>query len=162
PVADPLVAIAHAGGVQHRQPQARRVLLVLPRLFDDLGRRARPRALIDGAVAGDGVPLHGVPEQVHQDEQRHLEIVGVVDAALADASETERVQALTAAARACDKLDDADGARDRLERAVAHEVPGVTEPAMFELAERLRERDRARALSLYYRAAAGAEKHRAG
>jgi hypothetical protein len=41
-------------------------------------------------------------------------------------------------------------------------VPGVIEPIQYELAERLRDRDRARAVSLYYRAAAGAEKHRAG
>jgi hypothetical protein len=38
----------------------------------------------------------------------------------------------------------------------------LIEPVEFELAERLRDRDRARALSLYYRAAGGAEKHRAG
>jgi hypothetical protein len=83
-------------------------------------------------------------------------------AARRDLSEAEQVQALVGAAHACDRLGNADGARRRLERAVAHEVPGVIEPVEFELAERLRDRDRARALNLYYRAAAGAEKHRAG
>jgi hypothetical protein len=41
-------------------------------------------------------------------------------------------------------------------------VLGVIEPIEYELAEKLRERDRARAMSLYYRAAAGAEKNRSG
>jgi hypothetical protein len=71
----------------------------------------------------------------------------------------ERVRALTGAARACDRLGDADGARARLERAVAIDLPGTTEVALFELAEHVRDRDPARALNLYYRAAAGAEKH---
>ena len=44
--------------------------------------------------------------------------------------------------------------------AVAHDVPGLVEPAQFELAERLRNNDRGRALSLYYRAAGGADKYR--
>ena len=41
-------------------------------------------------------------------------------------------------------------------------MPGLVEPALFELAERVRNEDRARALSLYYRAAGGAEKYRNG
>jgi hypothetical protein len=83
-------------------------------------------------------------------------------AARTDASTADRVRALTGAAHACDQLGDPDGARRRLEQAITPEIPGVTEPAMYELAEHLRESDRARALSFYYRAAAGAEKHRAG
>jgi hypothetical protein len=79
-----------------------------------------------------------------------------------DATLAERARALTGAAQACDRLNDMIGARARLEDAVAHEVPGVTEPALFYLAEHLRVSDRARALSLYYRAAAGAEKRGGG
>jgi hypothetical protein len=80
-------------------------------------------------------------------------------AARKDAVPAERALALTGAAQACDHLDDPAGARARLEQAVATEVPGVIEPALYYLAEHLRATDRARALNLYYRAAAGAEKH---
>jgi hypothetical protein len=83
-------------------------------------------------------------------------------AARKDASDAERLEALVGAAHACDALGDADGARARLERAVEHDVPGAVEPVEYELAERLRDQDHARALGLYYRAAAGAERHRAG
>jgi hypothetical protein len=79
-------------------------------------------------------------------------------AARKDASPTERALALTGAALACDRLDDPAGARARLEYAVAPEIAGVTEPALYYLAEHVRANDRARALNLYYRAAAGAEK----
>ena len=81
-------------------------------------------------------------------------------AARKDASETARVQALVAAAHACDALHDDRCARARLEKAIDHDVPGVVEPALFELAERLRVDDRDRAITLYYRAAGGAEKYR--
>ena len=83
-------------------------------------------------------------------------------AARKDVSDAERIAALMGAARASDALGDADGARVRLERAVERDVPGVVEPAEYELAERLRDHDRARALSLYYRTAGGSEKYRAG
>jgi hypothetical protein len=83
-------------------------------------------------------------------------------AARKDASDLERLDALVGAAHACDALGDSDGARARLERAIEHDVPGAVEPVEYELAERLRDHDHARALGLYYRAAAGAEQHRAG
>ncbi len=76
------------------------------------------------------------------------------------ASPQERVTALVGAARACDLLQDRAGAIDRLERATEQDVPGATEPAYFFLAEHVRDADRPRALNLYYRAAAGAEKNR--
>jgi hypothetical protein len=79
-----------------------------------------------------------------------------------DLSDSERIEALVGAAHACDQLGDGECARSRLERAVDRDVPGLVEPVEFELAERLRDRDPGRALSLYYRAAGGAEKHRAG
>jgi hypothetical protein len=82
-------------------------------------------------------------------------------AARKDASDAERIDALMGAARACDALHDDACARTRLERAVERDVPGLVEPALFELAERLRTEDRGRALSLYYRAAGGADKYRA-
>jgi len=78
-----------------------------------------------------------------------------------DVPPAERVEAWTEGARACERLGDEPGARARLEQAVQAEVPGASEPAMYYLADRVRFEDRARALNLYYRAAAGAEKHRA-
>jgi hypothetical protein len=83
-------------------------------------------------------------------------------AARKDAGDAERIEALLGAARACDAVKDDACARARLERAVAHDVPGLVEPALFELAERVVNEDRGRALSLYYRAAGGAEKYRNG
>lgn len=74
--------------------------------------------------------------------------------------DAERIEALMGAAHACEALADQACARARLERAVAKDAPGLVEPALFELAERVRGEDRARALSLYYRAAGGAEKYR--
>jgi hypothetical protein len=85
-----------------------------------------------------------------------------VIAARPGATPAEKVRAWIGAALACERLPDERGARARLERAVAAEVPGESEPAMYYLADRLRTEDRARALNLYYRAAAGAEKHRSG
>jgi predicted RNA polymerase sigma factor len=83
-------------------------------------------------------------------------------AARRDLGDADRLEALVGAAHACDALGDAAGARARLERAVVLDVPGEIEPVQFELAERLRDEDHGRALNLYYRAAAGAEKNRAG
>jgi hypothetical protein len=81
-------------------------------------------------------------------------------AARKDASDAVRIDALVGAAHACDALHDEACARARLERAITHDVPGLVEPALFELAERVRLDDRDRAMSLYYRAAGGAEKYR--
>jgi len=81
-------------------------------------------------------------------------------AARKDAGDATRIDALVGASRACDALHDEACARARLERAIARDVPGLVEPAEFELAERLRNEDGARAMSLYYRAAGGAEKYR--
>lgn len=81
-------------------------------------------------------------------------------AARKHASDAARIDALMGATRCCDALHDEACARTRLERAVAHDVPGLVEPALFELAERVRNEDRDRAMSLYYRAAGGAEKYR--
>lgn len=89
---------------------------------------------------------------------RHFDAV----AARKDASDAERIDALMGAARACDALHDEACARARLERAIAKDVPGLVEPALFELAERVRNEDRGRAMSLYYRAAGGAQKYRNG
>jgi hypothetical protein len=83
-------------------------------------------------------------------------------AARSSASPDTRARALTGAAIALEKLSRFGEARARLERAVELDVPGASEPAMFYLAELERDRDRARALQLYYRAAAGAEKNLAG
>ena len=66
-------------------------------------------------------------------------------AARKDAGDAERIDALLGAARACDALSDDACARARLERAIARDVPGLVEPALFELAERVRNEDRGRA-----------------
>jgi len=80
-------------------------------------------------------------------------------AARKDASVAEKLQGLLDGADVCDRLNDADGARARLERGVALESPGLTEKALYYLAEHTRAADRARALNLYYRAAAMAERN---
>jgi hypothetical protein len=112
---------------------------------------ATPRAALEHAAAAAG-------------EGRPREALERYDAAASrrDASDGERIEALLGAAHACDALGDSECARQRLERAVDRDVPGLVEPVEFELAERLRDRDPGRALALYYRAAGGAEKHRAG
>jgi hypothetical protein len=81
-------------------------------------------------------------------------------AARKDVADVDRIAAFMGAAHACDALRDEACARTRLERAVERDVPGKVEPALFELAERVVQEDRGRALSLYYRAAGGAEKYR--
>jgi uncharacterized protein HemY len=75
-----------------------------------------------------------------------------------------KVQAATGAARAAQKLHDTIAARRWLERAVAlPDTPDASEEAYFEYAELLRaDGDKPRALNYYYRAAAGAQAHRAG
>lgn len=87
---------------------------------------------------------------------RHFDAV----AARKDAGDAARFDALMGASHACDALHDEACARARLERAIARDVPGLVEPALFELAERVRLEDSARAMSLYYRAAGGADKYR--
>jgi hypothetical protein len=77
------------------------------------------------------------------------------------ATPADRVAALTGAGLACDKLGDDTCVRDRLGRASEPLVPGASEPAMYHLGRFLERSDRARALNLYYRAAASAEKNRA-
>jgi len=108
-----------------------------------------PRAAIDRAQAA----LH---------DGRAAEALRRFDAVAArkNAADGERIEALVGASHACDALHDEACARARLERAVERDVPGLVEPAEFELAERLRNEDHGRALSLYYRAAGGAEKYR--
>jgi hypothetical protein len=79
-----------------------------------------------------------------------------------DASVAEKLQGLLDGADVCDRLNDPDGARARLERGIALEAPGLTEKALYYLAEHTRAADRARALNLYYRAAAMAERNGRG
>jgi hypothetical protein len=105
-----------------------------------------------------------------EDAQRKLDTGAFVEAqkdfdllaAQKQMSPVNRARALTGAAQACVRLGRVDDARSRLERAIDPEVPGGSEAALYELAELERGHDRARALSLYYRAAAGAEKNLAG
>jgi hypothetical protein len=79
-----------------------------------------------------------------------------------DARAGDRLQALLDGADVCDRLSDPAGARARLERAILVDAPGLTEKAMFYLAEHIRGEDRARSLNLYYRAAAIAERNGGG
>src|SRR5262249_46596776 len=50
----------------------------------------------------------------------------------------QQQRALLQAALAADRANDPEGCRERLERAIEIDVPGVTEVALFELAERIR------------------------
>ncbi len=79
-----------------------------------------------------------------------------------DSSVGDKLQALIDAADVSDRLNDADGARARLEHGILMEAPGLTEKALFYLAEHIRATDRARSLNLYYRAAAMAERNGGG
>jgi hypothetical protein len=133
-----------------------------------------PGGSLLGLVAALSIALGALPgcagsarERLERAERR-LRAGRVVDALAtydelatqAKLAPTDRTEALIGAAQACQRLGDPDGARARLERAVTLDVPGAVEPALFYLAERLAATDHARALNLYYRAAAGAEKHR--
>jgi hypothetical protein len=83
-------------------------------------------------------------------------------AARKDARPRDQVQALLDGADVCDRLEDSGCARKRLERAITIDALGLTEKAMFYLAEHLRRSDRPRAMNLYYRAAALAERNGRG
>jgi len=83
-------------------------------------------------------------------------------AARKDARAADKLQALIDGADVCDRLQDPGAARERLEKAITLEAPGRTEKAMYYLAEHLKRLDRARALNLYYRAAAIAERNGGG
>ncbi len=127
-----------------------------------------PRALVVVSllfVAACATPTVAI-ERAQADARagRARQALGRFDAVAArkDTSDAIRVEALLGAAHACDALHDEPCARARLERAIEHDVPGVVEPALFELAERVRNEDRGRAMSLYYRAAGGAQKYRNG
>jgi hypothetical protein len=82
-------------------------------------------------------------------------------AARAPTGSATKVRALTRAAELAIARGDERAARERLEAAIAPEVPGESEPALYLLARLLERDDRPRALSLYYRAAASAETQRA-
>ncbi len=73
-------------------------------------------------------------------------------------SPAERSRARLDGGRAALKLGDRAGAEQRLDAAAQLDVGGVSEIALFELAELVRAHDRARAQQLYYRAAAAAER----
>jgi len=83
------------------------------------------------------------------------------EAAAKTRSPAQRVEALTLAADTCEQGGDVAGARRRLEAAITPDIPGSSEPALYALARLLETSDRPRALNLYYRAASGAERHRA-
>ncbi len=75
------------------------------------------------------------------------------------ATADQRVRALVAAGLLHQRGGNTLAARLRFERAASLAVVGQSEVACFYLAEILRSEDRARALNLYYQAAAGAEQH---
>jgi hypothetical protein len=118
---------------------------------------ACPRPARDPASA-----LDDAQKKVERGEWRAALLDFDVVAARVNDPPRARVRAWIGAALACQHLADESGARRRLEAAVAADLAGESEPAMFYLADLLRVEDRARALNLYYRAAAGAEKNRAG
>lgn len=71
----------------------------------------------------------------------------------------QRVHAWTNAGLACEKIRAPEAARQRFERAIDPEIPAASEAALYYLAELIKDQDSARALNLYYRAAASAEKN---
>jgi hypothetical protein len=78
-VAEPLVEVAHAAVVQQLQAVGAGLAFVADDLLDlGLGPGGLARHP-DLAGARRRVPLHRVPEQVHDDEQRVLDVVLVVD-----------------------------------------------------------------------------------
>jgi tetratricopeptide (TPR) repeat protein len=108
-----------------------------------------------------------VMSDVHEADRRYAEgdwreAVARYDAVAkrSGVSPEERVHALTNAGIACEHLGDNLAARQHYERAIEPDVPGASEDALYQLAELVKVQDRARALNLYYRAAAGAERNR--
>jgi hypothetical protein len=83
-------------------------------------------------------------------------------AARKDSRAQDQLQALLDGAEVCDRMKNPEGARARLERGITIDAPGLTEKAMYYLAEHVKDSDHARALNLYYRAAAGAERNGRG
>lgn len=75
------------------------------------------------------------------------------------ATPAERARALTGAARAAEGARDAAAAERRYEAAITPELPGASAEALYRLGRLVEPTDRPRAMSLYYRAAANAEKH---
>jgi hypothetical protein len=118
--------------------------------------------LLAGCAAAPKMVLERADERARaQDFSGALKLYDQV-AARKDARVPEKAQALLDGAEVCDHLKDDAGARARLERAMSLEAPGLTEKAMFYLAEHVKASDRPRAMNLYYRAAALAEKNGGG
>jgi hypothetical protein len=114
--------------------------------------------LLVAACAGPKLQLERADKLAREGElQRALQLYDRV-AARKDAPVAAKLQGLLDGADVCDRLNDPDGARARLERGITMESPGLTEKALYYLAEHTRADDRARALNLYYRAAAMAER----
>jgi hypothetical protein len=118
-------------------------------------------ALALAACPGPRPTLESAEQHKLRGEQRAALADFDAVAARPQASAAERVRAWTEGALVCRDLHDDAGARARLDAAVRADLAGESEPAMFYLADLVSAEDRARALNLYYRAAAGAEKHRA-
>ncbi len=70
----------------------------------------------------------------------------------------EKARARLEGGHAALRLGDRAGAESRFDAAVQLDVAGISDGAMYELAELIVPRDRARAQQLYYRAAAAAER----
>src|SRR5207248_1325184 len=84
--------------------------------------------------------LEGAEQRAERGEWRAaLADYDAIAAAAAPAG--DRVRAWTAGALVCQRLGDAGGARRRLEAAVAADVAGESEPAMYHLAELVRGED---------------------
>jgi hypothetical protein len=132
-------------------PRARPLVLSALLAVAAVGCAGTPRAALDRAQAEAQAGHAAVA-------LRRFDAV----AARKNVGEAERIEALLGATHACDALHDEACARAHLERAIERDVPGLVEPALYELAERLRNEDRGRAMSLYYRAAGGAQKYRNG
>jgi hypothetical protein len=117
---------------------------------------------LDGCAVVPKIVLeHADARARDNDFPRALKLYDEV-AARKDSTAKEKLQALLDGADVCDRMKDDAGAQQRLERGILLEWPGLTERAMFYLAEHIRGADRPRAMNLYYRAASRAEQNGRG
>ncbi len=115
-----------------------------------------------GCVVAPQLVLERADARAREDDlPRALKLYDQV-ATRKDSTVKQKLQALLDGADVCDRMHDDGGAQSRLEKGILLESPGLTERAMFFLAEHIRASDRARAMNLYYRAASRAEQNGRG
>ena len=118
--------------------------------------------ILAACAAAPAVVIKRADERAQKDDLKGALVLYDQVARRKDTAPHDRAQALLDGAQLADRLHDPEGARTRLERASQIDTPGLTEEALFYLAEHLRGSDHARALNLYYRAAAIAQRNGGG